>query len=69
MLTWHVTSSSILSDCLSWVQGWKERPIFGKIRYMNYAGCKRKFNVKKYIAMVKEKLEELHKIDAGVAPQ
>ncbi|KAJ0080119.1 hypothetical protein Patl1_22649 [Pistacia atlantica] len=23
-------------------QGWKERPIFGKVRYMNYAGCKRK---------------------------
>lgn len=26
-------------------QGWRERPIFGKIRYMNYAGCKRKFDV------------------------
>lgn len=25
--------------------GWKEREIFGKIRYMNYAGCKRKFDV------------------------
>lgn len=23
-------------------QGWKEREVFGKIRYMNYAGCKRK---------------------------
>ena len=23
--------------------GWKEREIFGKIRYMNYAGCKRKY--------------------------
>jgi deoxyribodipyrimidine photo-lyase len=22
--------------------GWKERDVFGKIRYMNYAGCKRK---------------------------
>jgi deoxyribodipyrimidine photo-lyase len=29
--------------------GWAERPIFGKIRYMNYAGCKRKFDVAKYI--------------------
>ena len=28
--------------------GWKERPIFGKIRFMNYAGCKRKFNVRAY---------------------
>jgi deoxyribodipyrimidine photo-lyase len=28
--------------------GWKERPIFGKIRYMNYDGCKRKFNIVGY---------------------
>ncbi|ANM59329.1 photolyase 1 [Arabidopsis thaliana] len=34
-------------------QGWKERPVFGKIRYMNYAGCKRKFNVDSYISYVK----------------
>ena len=26
-------------------QGWQERPVFGKIRYMNYNGCKRKFDV------------------------
>ena len=25
--------------------GWPERPVFGKIRFMNYAGCKRKFDV------------------------
>jgi len=31
-------------------QGWKERPVFGKIRYMNYAGCKRKFDVGKFEA-------------------
>ena len=30
---------------------WKERPVFGKIRYMNFAGCKRKFNVNAYINM------------------
>ncbi|KAA0718856.1 Deoxyribodipyrimidine photo-lyase [Triplophysa tibetana] len=29
-------------------QGWAERPIFGKIRYMNYAGCKRKFDVPQF---------------------
>lgn len=29
---------------------WGERPVFGMIRYMNYAGCKRKFNVNAYIA-------------------
>tara|TARA_B000000477_G_scaffold117082_1_gene115426 strand:+ start:2250 stop:3617 length:1368 start_codon:yes stop_codon:yes gene_type:complete len=28
---------------------WFERPIFGKVRYMNYNGCKRKFNVNNYI--------------------
>uniref|UniRef100_A0A182V452 Deoxyribodipyrimidine photo-lyase n=2 Tax=Anopheles merus TaxID=30066 RepID=A0A182V452_ANOME len=30
-------------------QGWKEREIFGKIRYMNYDGCKRKFNVNAFV--------------------
>ncbi|MDY7000287.1 MAG: deoxyribodipyrimidine photo-lyase [Thermodesulfobacteriota bacterium] len=30
-------------------QGWKERPIFGKIRYMNERGCRRKFDVDAYI--------------------
>jgi len=30
-------------------QGWAERPIFGKIRYMNYEGCKRKFNIEFFI--------------------
>ena len=31
-------------------QGWGERAVFGKIRFMNYNGCKRKFNIEKYIA-------------------
>ena len=31
-------------------QGWGERPIFGKIRFMNYEGCKRKFDVKQFVA-------------------
>ena len=30
-------------------QGWAERDIFGKIRYMNYNGCRRKFDVDAYI--------------------
>ena len=30
-------------------RAWKERPVFGKIRYMNYNGAKRKFNVSQYI--------------------
>ncbi|KAG8462286.1 hypothetical protein KFE25_012106 [Diacronema lutheri] len=29
--------------------GWAERPVFGKIRYMNYNGCKRKFDVGAYV--------------------
>uniref|UniRef100_A0A7N6AN66 Deoxyribodipyrimidine photo-lyase n=1 Tax=Anabas testudineus TaxID=64144 RepID=A0A7N6AN66_ANATE len=29
-------------------QGWAERPVFGKIRYMNYKGCTRKFDVAKF---------------------
>ena len=33
---------------------WGERPVFGKIRYMNYAGCRRKFPVDRYIALVGE---------------
>jgi len=31
-------------------QGWTERAVFGKIRYMNYAGCKRKFDIQRYSA-------------------
>ncbi len=30
---------------------WFEREVYGKIRYMNYNGCKSKFNVLKYIEM------------------
>jgi deoxyribodipyrimidine photo-lyase len=30
-------------------QGWGERAVFGKIRYMNYEGCKRKFDINKFI--------------------
>lgn len=33
-------------------QGWAERAVFGKIRFMNYAGCKRKFDIEKYCARV-----------------
>ncbi|XP_077580670.1 CPD photolyase [Stigmatopora nigra] len=29
-------------------QGWPERAVFGKIRYMNYNGCRRKFDVAKF---------------------
>jgi len=36
-------------------RAWTERPVFGKIRYMNFNGCKSKFKVDKYI----EKIESL----------
>ena len=29
-------------------KGWAERPVFGKIRYMNFNGCKRKFDVEAF---------------------
>ena len=29
---------------------WGERTVFGMIRYMNYQGCKRKFNIQKYVS-------------------
>jgi deoxyribodipyrimidine photo-lyase len=30
---------------------WKERPIFGKIRYMNERGLRRKFDADRYVEM------------------
>jgi deoxyribodipyrimidine photo-lyase len=33
-------------------RAWNERPVFGKIRYMSYNGCKAKFDIKKYIEYV-----------------
>jgi len=40
-------------------QGWGERAIFGKIRYMNYNGCKRKFDINAYCAMVDREVEKV----------
>ena len=34
--------------------GWTERPVFGKIRYMNYNGCKRKFKIDSYVARIRK---------------
>jgi deoxyribodipyrimidine photo-lyase len=31
-------------------RAWSERPVFGKIRYMSYNGCRSKFNVGNYIS-------------------
>ena len=30
-------------------RAWFDRPVYGKVRYMNYRGCESKFNVKEYI--------------------
>lgn len=32
-------------------RAWRERPVFGKIRYMNQNGCKRKFDIGAYIGL------------------
>ncbi len=58
-------------DCLSyanagWIFGlhdrpWKERPVFGMVRYMNAAGLERKFNMDGYlqkIEQVKSRIEQ-----------
>lgn len=39
--------------------GWTERKVFGKIRYMNYNGCTKKFKVIKY----EERWEEPRDVD------
>ncbi len=44
--------------------GWAERPVFGKIRYMNYAGCKRKFDIEAYINRISV---EVRRIKAAAA--
>ena len=33
-------------------RAWSERPVYGKVRYMNYNGCRRKFDVDAYIDAV-----------------
>lgn len=37
-------------------RAWNERPVFGKVRTMNAAGLKRKFNINAYV----EKIQKLH---------
>ncbi|KAL3823230.1 hypothetical protein ACHAXA_003509 [Cyclostephanos tholiformis] len=45
--------------------GWKERPVFGKIRYMNYAGCKRKFKVDQFVARYRGASENAARVTSG----
>jgi deoxyribodipyrimidine photo-lyase len=37
-------------------RAWFERPVFGKIRYMSYNGCRNKFNVEAYISRNREEV-------------
>jgi deoxyribodipyrimidine photo-lyase len=39
-------------------RAWKERPVFGKVRYMNAAGLERKFNMDAYVKRVKALAKE-----------
>lgn len=48
------------------MQGWTEREIFGKIRFMNYNGCKRKFDIQGYIASVDKRIREEKKAAAAL---
>ena len=41
----------------SGVQAWTEREITGKIRWMNYNGCKRKFDIKAYCESVERRIK------------
>ncbi|MFP4619500.1 MAG: DNA photolyase, partial [Spirochaetaceae bacterium] len=40
---------------------WKERRIFGKVRYMNDRGLERKFKIGKYV-------ERIHALSSGFTP-
>jgi len=33
---------------------WFERDIFGKIRFMSYGGCKRKFDIGRYVTDIEK---------------
>ncbi len=37
-------------------RAWSERPVFGKIRYMNDRGLERKFNIRAYVAKVQSRI-------------
>ena len=42
-------------------QAWKERPIFGKIRYMARSGLERKFDMSGYVTRVKRRVKAIEK--------
>jgi deoxyribodipyrimidine photo-lyase len=38
---------------------WFEREIFGQIRYMNYQGCAKKFDIQKYIKKIDKEIKQI----------
>ena len=38
---------------------WKERPIFGKVRYMAASGLERKCDIKAYVKKVETRIQEM----------
>ncbi len=39
-------------------RAWGERPVFGKVRYMSYEGCRRKFSVERYVSRIQRLSDE-----------
>jgi len=56
-----------LALCILNFSGLEGAPVFGKICYMNYAGCKRKFDVDAYILYVKRLVAQAKKRKAEEA--
>lgn len=59
----HTTYCTGYVGCMWAIAGvhdraWTERTVFGKIRYMNYAGCKRKFDISRYCNMVQQLIRD-----------
>ena len=40
-------------------RAWTQRPIFGKLRYMNANGLKRKFDIENYVTIIEQKVRKL----------
>ena len=49
--------------------GWQEHDVFGKVRYMNYNGCKRKFDIEDFVQQYKGAAENAEKAQGSERPQ
>ncbi|EGD72636.1 DNA photolyase [Salpingoeca rosetta] len=50
-------------------QGWAERAVFGKIRYMNYKGCKRKFDVARFVSRFPQAVANAAEVNGQASSQ